>query len=115
MMNHALILLSCGLCLSLLAGCASQAHYPENPPLKQFDGEHNISSLGLHDSGNTLLILTFSGGGSRAAALAYGVLEALAATAAPAAGRQQTLLDEVDMISSVSGGQRDGRVLRTLR
>lgn len=41
------------------------------------------------------LILTFSGGGTRAASLSYGVLKEL---------KNQNLLDEIDVISSVSGG-----------
>ena len=50
---------------------------------------------------DTLFILTFSGGGTRAAALAQGVLRELQATSI---GGGRTLLDEVDVISSVSGG-----------
>ena len=49
----------------------------------------------------TFIALTFSGGGTRAAAFAYGAMEALRATKL-ADGR--SLLDEVDVISSVSGG-----------
>jgi len=51
-----------------------------------------------------LLLLTFSGGGTRAAALAYGVLEELQKTEVIVDGRKRRLLDEVDVISSVSGG-----------
>lgn len=47
------------------------------------------------------VILTFSGGGTRAAALAQGVLNELAATPIRD-GR--SMLDEIDQISSVSGG-----------
>ncbi len=49
-------------------------------------------------TGNTdelSLLLTFSGGGTRAASLAYGVLKEL---------KRQNLLSEIDVISSVSGG-----------
>ncbi|MGD2056702.1 MAG: patatin-like phospholipase family protein, partial [Gammaproteobacteria bacterium] len=88
---------------ALLTGCASMARYPDNPPLARFDRQHTLSGLQAQGSGDTLLILTFSGGGTRAAALAYGVLEALATTRLPGTG-QQTMLDEIDMISSVSGG-----------
>ncbi len=49
----------------------------------------------------TFVVLTFSGGGTRAAAFAYGVLRELDKTPI---GRGRTLLDEVDVISSVSGG-----------
>lgn len=50
------------------------------------------------------LILSFSGGGTRAAALSYGVLQALRDTNIEIDGETVNLLDEVDMISSVSGG-----------
>jgi len=59
------------------------------------------------------MLLAFSGGGTRAAALSYGVLEALERVEIPAhmkqkgvkvSGKKHTLLDEVDVISSVSGG-----------
>jgi NTE family protein len=60
-----------------------------------------------------VLILAFSGGGTRAAALSYGVLEALDEIEVPAPGHignvvsaegSHTLLDEIDAITSVSGG-----------
>ncbi len=59
--------------------------------------------------GNVLLILTFSGGGTRAAALSYGVLKGLHDTPLPtlnatAQTAPQNLLAEVDIISAVSGG-----------
>ena len=50
----------------------------------------------------TLVVVTFSGGGIRASALAYGTL--LALKELPAADGQGRLLDDVDIISSVSGG-----------
>lgn len=50
------------------------------------------------------LILAFSGGGTRAAALSYGVLKALRDTSVALDGQPVRLLDEVDVISSVSGG-----------
>ena len=49
----------------------------------------------ISDKDDVSLILTFSGGGTRAAALSYGVLKEL---------KNQKLLKEVDVISSVSGG-----------
>jgi NTE family protein len=49
-------------------------------------------------------MLAFSGGGTRAAALAYGVLEELRDTIVVVDGQPRRLLDEVDFISSVSGG-----------
>jgi len=49
-------------------------------------------------------VLAFSGGGTRAAALSYGVLEELKDTRYQSNGEEVRLLDEVDRISSVSGG-----------
>jgi len=51
-----------------------------------------------------LVMLTFSGGGTRAAAFSYGVLEALRDTEISVRGRKKRMLDEVDWISGVSGG-----------
>ncbi|MEE9310233.1 MAG: patatin-like phospholipase family protein [Cocleimonas sp.] len=50
------------------------------------------------------VVLTFSGGGTRAAALSYGVLKALRDTPIILNNKKRRLLDEVDLISSVSGG-----------
>jgi NTE family protein len=51
----------------------------------------------------TLMFLTFSGGGIRAAALAYGTLLALSELDG-ANPDSKSLLDDVDLVSSVSGG-----------
>ena len=50
------------------------------------------------------MLLAFSGGGTRAAALSYGVLEELRDTTVVIDGQPRRLLDEIDTISSVSGG-----------
>lgn len=52
----------------------------------------------------TLLLIAFSGGGMRAAAFAYGVLEELRRTPVVVAGRAERMLDQIDAISGVSGG-----------
>ena len=51
-----------------------------------------------------LVMVAFSGGGSRASSLAYGVLEELNEIVISQATPSRTLLQEIDMISSVSGG-----------
>lgn len=86
----------------VLTGCASTAHFPDNPALKASSLAEATPGLEEKDSGEMLLILSFSGGGSRASALAYGVLEELRRT--PLAAEGKSLLDEIDMISAVSGG-----------
>ena len=54
--------------------------------------------------GDTVIYLAFSGGGTRAAAFAYGVMEELSATQIAIGGERRSLLEEVDTISGVSGG-----------
>jgi NTE family protein len=85
-------------------GCA---HYPVNEPLKQVDPQSGYRGKHMGAPGNSenlLLYLTFSGGGTRAAALSYGVLEELRKTEVVIDGRKRRLVDEIDAISSVSGG-----------
>ena len=55
-------------------------------------------------SDDLLVVLAISGGGTRAAALGYGVLEELRRTEVMVDGVKRRLLDEVDLISAVSGG-----------
>ncbi len=66
------------------------------PPLtEQIEGDR---------SPDLLVLVGFSGGGTRAAAFAYGVLKTLANTEVMTEKGQRSLLHEVDVISSVSGG-----------
>jgi NTE family protein len=53
---------------------------------------------------HTLFILAFSGGGTRAAAFSYGVLEELRRTEIVIDGQRRRLIDEVDLATGVSGG-----------
>ena len=92
-------------CALLLAACTSFT--PGNPPLATYspDSGYRFERLEQGDNSDELfVIVTFSGGGTRAAALAYGVLEALRDTVITWRGRKVALLDEVDVISSISGG-----------
>jgi NTE family protein len=59
---------------------------------------------GGKDENKLFVCLAFSGGGTRAAALAYGAMLALRQTRIDWPRKGETLLDEVDCISSVSGG-----------
>lgn len=52
----------------------------------------------------TLFALAFSGGRTRAAAFSYGVLEELYRTEIAVDGRHRRLVDEVELITGVSGG-----------
>lgn len=64
---------------------------------------YRFDSIGTDegDPDSLFICLTFSGGGTRAAAFAYGVLLGLRETQIPGDGR---MIDEVDLISAVSGG-----------
>lgn len=88
-----------------LAGCASR---PVNPPITQVDPNsgYTFQERQKHfKSQDTLVVLAFSGGGTRAAAFSYGVLEFLRRTEVAAAnGAKLRLIDAVDMITGVSGG-----------
>ncbi|MDO4640288.1 MAG: patatin-like phospholipase family protein [Neisseria sp.] len=55
-------------------------------------------------SNDTYIVLMFSGGGTRAAALGYGVLEELNKQKVWIGGKESTLLDNIDSVSGVSGG-----------
>ncbi len=89
----------------LLAGCTS--YFPVNAAMKKVDKEAGYRAgrrWSKQRSNDVLMIVAFSGGGTRAAAFAYGVLEELEATGIEIEGRQVSLLDEVDHITGVSGG-----------
>ena len=97
-------------CYSLLfltvAGCASYGEI-NNTEIDTIDAKGGYSIREWrknHDGGDISMVLTFSGGGTRAAAMAYGVLEELRDTKIKSNGVSIRLLDEVDDISSVSGG-----------
>jgi len=54
--------------------------------------------------GDSIIYLAFSGGGTRAAALSYGVMQELRDTLFNDGEKEKRVLDAVDTISSVSGG-----------
>ena len=96
-----------GVAMLMLSGCASYGVI-DNEPLTESTSTPSYSiknRYGNNESGGDIrLSLSFSGGGTRAAALAYGVLEELRDTTVVIDGQQKRLLDEIDTISSVSGG-----------
>lgn len=89
----------------LLPACAS-IYKPTNQTIAAIDNHtgYRFTPDGQVDRGDHVVFLTFSGGGTRAAALAYGVLQELRDTRIVSRGKPARLLDEVDSISSVSGG-----------
>jgi len=90
---------------SAIGGCA--AYRPANVPLRKWDGDYGYRQKRIQAErpmGDVLLLLAFSGGGTRAAALSYGVLQELRDSRVIVDGVEKRLLDEVDLITSVSGG-----------
>ena len=91
----------------LAGGCGHFGHYPVNDPLDKLEPGYGYIPQNVRSSDNSedlVLILSFSGGGTRAAAFSYGVMEELRATEVSLDGRKRRLVDEVDIISGVSGG-----------
>lgn len=92
--------------LLALAGCASR---PINEPIAQVDPQSGyrwnllVEKIPNNDP-HTLFVLAFSGGGTRAAAFSYGVLEELRRTEIVVDGQKRRFIDEVDGIVGVSGG-----------
>ncbi len=95
--------------LLLLSGCATYGVI-ENAPQQHLLQNQKIYSIAFYASLDTVpnndisISLAFSGGGTRAAAFSYGVLQALREKHIMQNGRAASLLDDVDIISSVSGG-----------
>ncbi|MCC7490172.1 MAG: patatin-like phospholipase family protein [Gammaproteobacteria bacterium] len=89
--------------VTLAGGCA---HWPATPALQQAGqpGYRLADSAPAGRSDDLLVVLAISGGGMRAAALGFGVIEELRRTEIVVDGRRRRLLDEVDVISAVSGG-----------
>ena len=88
-----------------LAGCASWSTL--GTPLSRIDAKQGYrlsAAVAPHAGDEVLVVASFSGGGMRAAALAHGVLTELARTAYGDPSGSRRLLDELDVISGVSGG-----------
>jgi NTE family protein len=97
-----------GLAVAIIAlgGCAT-ASRPINPQLERVNVRtgYRLENRPIRGAAkDTLVILAFSGGGTRAAAFSYGVLEELRNTKVVINGKSSRLLDEVDIITGVSGG-----------
>lgn len=93
-----------------LAGCAAVHNLPLNEPsanplagiiTRAAAAEQSVGPHRALSEGN-VVALSFSGGGTRAAAFSFGVLEELARTPSTSGGRD--MLDHVGMMSGVSGG-----------
>lgn len=93
-----------GLTLLLLGGCATR---PVNAPITESSptkGYQVLARQQYSKDQDNLVVLAFSGGGTRAAAFSYGVLETLRRTEITGPKGKVRLLDEVNVITGVSGG-----------
>ncbi|HEX4968662.1 MAG TPA: patatin-like phospholipase family protein [Nitrospiraceae bacterium] len=94
--------------LAFLQGCAYVKPVP-NEPLTQWDPAvgYRFRNLMPPESANTdglLIVAAFSGGGTRASTLAFGVLRELSRQQITWEGKPKRLLDELDVIFALSGG-----------
>jgi len=89
---------------ALLLGCASVHNIPVNVPLGG-SGVTDKLTIGFEDPAardDLLIGLSFSGGGTRAAAFSFGVLQEMDRVRMPRA--TDSMFDRIDFISGVSGG-----------
>jgi NTE family protein len=91
-------------CVTLFA-CAGVSNVPINTPMT---AEHNaVASDGRPSEASEddmLVGLAFSGGGTRAAAFSFGVLDGVSKVAINDQGRPVSLIDRIDFVTAVSGG-----------
>ena len=95
-----------GFLLLLLTSCATTIiNDPVNIPLASSIPVSRPAPVGDGlQTGDVMIGLSFSGGGTRAAAFAHGVMEQLADTPFIVRGEQSNLLQQVKFVSGVSGG-----------
>ncbi len=86
-----------------LPGCASLDPIPINEPGLSTTTVHD-QFFPVDDFPELAIGLAFSGGGMRAAAFSFGVLQELDRIPVPGDRQRRTLLDAVDLVSGVSGG-----------
>ena len=89
-----------------LAGCSTILP-PDNKAITQVDDASGYRMDAARERvlrEQNIVLLAFSGGGTRAAALSYGVMQELRDTLIDVDGKPVRVLDEIDAISSVSGG-----------
>jgi NTE family protein len=97
------VALQLGVLAFAAAGCGSVYNYPGNLPLATALPVNDIGREDASYDDDILVALSFSGGGSRAAAFSFGVLEELERSRM-GTGSSTSLIDRVDFVSGVSGG-----------
>jgi len=90
---------------ALVAGCASgNFNQPDNVPTSSVPNSAEIRQQRASIAGEIMIGLSFSGGGMRASAFAYGAIVELAAHKTRSGGIRRSLVDDVVFVSGVSGG-----------
>jgi len=105
-LRRAALALCSAAALALLPACSTTRPW-QNLPDSRGEPEAPAASEAIRraeSSGSIVEAVTLSGGGARAAAFGLGVLRELKETRFQWEGRQTNLLDEVSLISGVSGG-----------
>lgn len=89
---------------ALLLGCTSVYNIPVNVPLAgaTLDPDYGIDFTDPAERDDLLIGFSFSGGGTRAAAFSFGVLDELGRM--PVRGASDTMFERIDFLSGVSGG-----------
>jgi NTE family protein len=94
-----------GLVFMVLGGCVEgRFNKPDNHPLDSVPIVDNFARREALGTGETVIGLSFSGGGTRASALSYGVINELAGYQTVTDGVAKSMIDEVGFVSGVSGG-----------
>ncbi len=96
-----------GVLLALLAGaCVPPERTTQIDVIDQRQGYRypQLEQMARKHLSDAFVVVSFSGGGTRAAALSMGALQALQATIVETPAGAEPLADNIDLISSVSGG-----------
>jgi NTE family protein len=93
-------------CAALIAGCTQVGNNnPINLPLTDAKAADSQPGRDIQTYFDDMVVaLSFSGGGTRAAAFSYGVLQGFDETRVQTAASTISLLDHIDFVSGVSGG-----------
>jgi len=103
--NSTLLRGALALVLALLLSACSSLRPWQNQPMQPFkDRAVAAQDAPAVEDRSMLMFVSLSGGGARAAAFGYGVLDALQQTRVQWRGEATSLLDQLDVISGVSGG-----------
>jgi len=87
--------------LAVLAGCAAQF---ENVPLAQGETNNEQRYVDVSHKDRPVILVALSGGGVRAADFGWVILQELRKTQYMEHGQPRRLIDDIAMVSSVSGG-----------